>query len=371
MSGHSYYLWDAKQYLSAPNSFAEAVTDFQLLSQKSEDRITERLLTLAQRLQDLVRLHQYQDIESMVALYGNLVQDVRLHQGAVFQIDLPDDPEERLKAQYAIVDTAALCGLVVFDDELGMVFLPTRKIYPPENGKMWLGALSHVLNEKPEFPRTEAQFKKLAAPLVKSIALKYGFQEAEIPYLNGKLGFSRTLPHSTQYISITYDKRYSEFYIQIYIYMDIETVQSIYNKFLKHDDMATLSISSSGLIRHDRLSNENKWCISSHTDLTNVLGQLEECFFQNRMNKLIDIKACDIYFNYSEVGRDTLYDLGVSNYDIPKLAIIARLAGNPRFDELVSQFEQLDDWGAMQGHREVEWPQLLKSLREEVQPIEL
>jgi hypothetical protein len=87
--------------------------------------------------------------------------------------------------------------------------------------------------------------------------------------------------------------------------------------------------------------------------------------------KLIDIKACDIYFNYSEVGRDTLYDLGVSNYDIPKLAIIARLAGNPRFDELVSQFEQLDDWGAMQGHREVEWPQLLKSLREEVQPIEL
>jgi hypothetical protein len=56
------------------------------------------------------------------------------------------------------------------------------------------------------------------------------------------------------------------------------------------------------------------------------------------------------------------------NFYSPLSLIVARLAGNPHFEELVIKREA-ETWGLNQDVRETEWPKLLKYLREEVQPI--
>lgn len=64
---------------------------------------------------------------------------------AVFRVTLPGDDDTCLPQIGLVVEAAARCGLVVYDDENGMCFLPDGRIFPEDAREMWTANLAEAL----------------------------------------------------------------------------------------------------------------------------------------------------------------------------------------------------------------------------------
>jgi hypothetical protein len=88
---------------------------------------------------------------------------------AVYQLSLP--PEPCTKQQAFAVEAAAGHGLIVFDDENGMCFLPDGSIFPEDAREMWESALADLKAgpRDPNAPDGRTMLEKIAGAVFDEI----------------------------------------------------------------------------------------------------------------------------------------------------------------------------------------------------------
>ena len=66
---------------------------------------------------------------------GDPLKEAQDNEQAIFCLCLPQ--ANRVELLRLVVDTATVQGLVVFDEQLGMVFLPSGAVLPEEHARSW------------------------------------------------------------------------------------------------------------------------------------------------------------------------------------------------------------------------------------------
>ena len=166
---HTIYAWDAKVLGKSPINLEQISKDFVYLTKNRSGQPSSQLVSFTQALASKIP-------EDNAVEWGNLYAglDNILDKGLILiALDLPN--EDWILGLKIIVDLASQHSIIIFDDTVGMAFLPNGKILPQSKQKMWKNAILEV--EATDFPITLSAFKKMAKPLVEGLLFKYGFTE--------------------------------------------------------------------------------------------------------------------------------------------------------------------------------------------------
>lgn len=151
---HVLCLWDPSRHSPLPTSRDEAIEMAERLlaiTDSANTRFIEFAELLVQRYEeDTAVKEQFTDIH---AFWGSdPAQDAAICTSAVLRLSIPDD--EGIRQISHAVQAAAEIGLVTFDDETGMCFLPDGTILPEEDREMWEFNLAEMKGE-PSAPNAE------------------------------------------------------------------------------------------------------------------------------------------------------------------------------------------------------------------------
>jgi hypothetical protein len=223
MSSNPLYLWDPfKSFGKLPETFEEAIEMLNKLDEPVPPQSNHKFVCFAQRMKQYLAGDAYKNNEAITELYTGLEKDAYEQTTPVFQVELPEEFEDRLAAEELIAMVATGYGLAVFDDNIGLVFLPHGKILPESKIEDWKGALEFLkLKKQEEFPKTIPKFTKLVEPKMDALMQKYGFYKGDMGFsgaLKGKVGYIRKVESGTQFVSPVYEKKMGRTNIYIYIY---------------------------------------------------------------------------------------------------------------------------------------------------------
>jgi hypothetical protein len=102
---------------------------------------------------------------------GNPLNQAKKEERALFGISLLGD--DKLGVMRHLVQVANAAGLTVFDDQLGMAFLPNGQVLPPEAQAHWAVVKQELAAQSA--PISKAQMRKIAISQVGAMAQKHGF----------------------------------------------------------------------------------------------------------------------------------------------------------------------------------------------------
>lgn len=364
MRSQMLYLWDATDH-GTPGNMEEVFKIFNHLVEKPE-RPSSAILAFAQRIQDLARFHQVFE-EPTKQLYFNLVDKFKQHQYALHSLELPYS--NYLPLLKVLGTTAVAFNLVIYDDQLGTAYLPSKKVLPDSRAIYWLMEEDYLGGKV--FKNLNA-FKDYTQPLMHELMGSYKFDFAQIP-AKEKPVYVKRLGFGLQYISVAYmqDKE-GDYELDGMLYVNIPAVEEIYCKFdlAKRAGSTTVSMqlleglyistSSNFLKKEDRKLKTKK-------DISTRLQWFEDGFLKS-LAVAEDIKGLDRLLNGDFNERFKWKIQGVGVY-APRCLIVARLADNPHFEELAVSLATPRSPGANRVSLPIEWPKLVKYLREEVKPL--
>lgn len=375
MSGHIIYIWDATNH-GQPQSFDEAVTTFQKLIKEIPEQPTSAMLAFAQRIQDIIRFGSNTD-EELRRLYGNFVDKVKQHPFALLAVELPYN--NYLPVMRMIVETATALQLVSYDDQQGLVFLPSGDIFPESRAEIWLGALAHLDSNK-DFPKNVKAFETYVKPMLEEMMIRHGFIKKHIPkqkYDSKAQGmvevqtpiYSKLIPIGECYVSLNYAKGRHGYGIPASLHIKYDPVDVIYNRFgfVNTDSYSTFHIQLLiDLLLEKEMPNKS-FEMNNHQDILDRLTLMEKTIFPF-FSTLHDLKSLDNLVNGHVNTRFTSAMQGRGVY-APRCLIVARLANNPRFEELAVTLAKPRSPGANEDVLPTEWPKLVQYLREGVKPL--
>ncbi|MBL0231828.1 MAG: hypothetical protein IPP76_14055 [Moraxellaceae bacterium] len=356
MSGQMLYLWDATDY-GTPTNMDEVFKTFNQLIEKPE-RPSSAILAFAQRIQDLARFHQV-FAEPTKQLYHNLVAQFKQHQYALHSLELPYG--NYLPLLTALGSTAAAFNLVIYDDQLGVAYLPTKKVLPDNRAIDWLMQKDFLANKT--FKNLN-EFKDYVQPLMHDLMARYGLSFTQMPS-HEKPIYIKQLEYGLQYISVGYKQdKEGDYELDGMLYIDVPFVENIYNKF----DLAkgiNSTVSMQLLYGLYPSSNDSKLKLKTKEDVTTRLQWFEDGFLK-ALAIAENIKGLDRLLNgdfnprFKEKGQNTpIYT--------PRYLIVARLANSPLFEELTVSLINTPRIPSV--HEELlfkEWPKLVQYLREDI-----
>ena len=359
-------LWDPEAY-GLPRTYEEAVKTYLKLSEGIQSTSNSKLIKFAGMFESLLKDNKLD--EDLRLCYQNIQRYAHDNQDALYLVGLPHSGS--VDALKQIVVSAQAAGMVVFYDMMGAVFLPDGRVYPAEKAEMWRGALAH-LDSPPDFPRTLKGFEKLADPLFTAMAERHGMKEHKIPFNYGD-GYIREVALGQQYIKLSSEGSGGEYKVSLYAYIESKTVSEIYGMFAfsqsrLFSNNIPNSLNAENIVNYKLATNKFKE-INSLTSLENAIEFMEQYAFSEFLDLAQDIKGLDAVFNTSEVDSAFNWRSGKKGFQSPHSLILARLTGNPRFEEMVKIYEADVDWGANRVPKATELPKLLEYLRNEVKPI--
>ena len=361
MSSKSLYLWNTR-YHGVPETIEQVRETFVRLSEGVEDESNIGFVLFAQRIQQYVEWHEKQLDPEIIAAFQGIGMRAVKHKAALLQVFLPS--YAWLEAMRIVVESACGFHLVVYDDErTGMAFIPLKgKVLPSEQEDDWLEILEELDN--PTFPQTKAQFKKHLMPKLDEMMHRHGFQFGKAPFLTDPIGYFRDCAIGRQYLVLDESDMGGGGYFRVEISASIvnDAVLSIYNKFsfMERGYIFTISI--------DLFDRSTSSKVGDDQELRLLLRKIEAAAFAQLLDQMQDLQSLDRMLNGSVEERLPPKTYNRAFY-APQRLIIARLAGNPKFEELVTELEGYVSFAGNDDARASEWPKLLKYLREEVQPI--
>lgn len=163
------FFWDYSE-VNAPASFVEAIAQIKTLS--SKPRPTDsRLPAFACLIESLLTgPDQEPSVRRQFEGFSRAVDDG----GAVLTVNLPMD--DRLPVFRLLVDTAMAQGLAVFDDQIGLLFLPDGQVLPEEGRGAWDDIKRELDNaDAEELPRSLSAFKKRCEDNLAALLIPLGF----------------------------------------------------------------------------------------------------------------------------------------------------------------------------------------------------
>jgi len=358
MSGQMLYLWDATDY-GTPTNMDEVFKTFNQLIEKPE-RPSSAILAFAQRIQDLARFHQVFQ-EPTKQLYYNLVEQFKQHQYALHNLALPYS--NYLPLLKILGKTAEAFNLVIYDDQLGVAYLPTRKSLPEGDCAIsWLMQEDYFANKT--FKNLN-EFKDYAQPLMHELMASYGLSYELLTPTNTKPVYIKKTTYGIQYISVGYTQdKEGDYGLNGCLYINIPLVENIYHKF---DFFQERNPKSFTMLLLDGLYRSSDYKLKTKEDVTTRLRWFEDGFLK-ALAIAENIKGLDRLLNgdfnprFKEKGQNTpIYT--------PRYLIVARLANSPLFEELTVSLINTPRIPSV--HEELlfkEWPKLVQYLREDINP---
>jgi len=168
-------IWEHPTGRPTPTSLEEAGRTM-LELEKTRPGVNPKFIALAQKM---VEGHTYSamypsgDRAAQDATWlGNPVQQAKELEKAVWAVELPE--EDRVGMLRFMVDTATGLGLAVFDEQIGMAFLPGGIVLPQAQRALWDG-LKEEMASTPA-PTTKPQMRKAMLAKVTPIFERHGFE---------------------------------------------------------------------------------------------------------------------------------------------------------------------------------------------------
>ena len=365
MSGQMLYLWDATDY-GTPTNMDEVFKTFNQLIEKPE-RPSSAILAFAQRIQDLARFHQVFQ-EPTKQLYHNLVAQFKQHQYALHSLELPYG--NYLPLLKTLGDTAAAFNLVIYDDQLGVAYLPTKKVLPDNRAIDWLMQKDFLANKT--FKNLN-EFKDYVQPIMHELMARYGLSYELLTPISTKPVYIKKTTYGIQYISVGYTQdKEGDYGLNGCLYINIPLVENIYHKFDFFKEKNSKSVEM--LLLHDLYpppseflrEDNSKLKLKTKEDVTTRLQWFEDGFLK-ALAIAENIKGLDKLLNvdFNPRFKEKSQNRGVYT---PRCLIVARLANNPNFDELAVSLANPLWPGANQESLPREWPKLVQYLREDINP---
>jgi hypothetical protein len=357
MSGQMLYLWDATDY-GTPTNMDEVFKTFNQLIEKPE-RPSSVILAFAQRIQDLARFHQV-FAEPTKQLYHNLVAQFKQHQYALHSLELPYSNYFPLLT--ALGDTAAAFNLVIYDDQLGVAYLPSKKALPDNRAIDWLMQKDFLANKT--FKNLN-EFQNYVQPLMHELMARYGLSYELLTPTDTKPVYIKKTTYGIQYISVGYTQdKEGDYGLNGCLYINIPLVENIYHKF---DFFKERNPKSFTMLLLDGLYRSSNYKLKTKEDVTTRLQWFEDGFLKalaiaENIQGLDRLLNGDFNPRFKQQGQDTpIYT--------PRYLIVARLANSPLFEELTVSL--INTPRIPSEHEKLlfkEWPKLVQYLREDINP---
>ena len=355
---HSVYILDS---LSKLQTLEQVLTSFHELQSIQDGEVGQGLLAFARKLEELAPQIEPEN-EYLSNLYAGLEQLVKENYKRLLPIDMP--PDEWVSTLKLMVEIAKEVNVAIWDDSIGMAFLPNGKILPNDKAKLWKNAIAEM-EQVSEFPTTLSAFKKLAQSKIEALAFKHGFCDKGKNKYNEEF-YEKNVHQIIQRIYFRYGGD-GEFYIIAWVRLKINIVSDIYRKFsfaLLGDEEGKDYINLGGKITE--FTTED---ITDLFELSNYFEMLNDRIFQ-LLESVQTIMGLDILLNCTPSIRNYVHHF----FYMPHCLITARLANNPKFEELCVTLGTYGeganrDWGSNELNYITEWPKLVKYLREEVKPL--
>lgn len=168
------WTWDSSKHPSASATFADVTKTF-LDLQEVNDGLNPKFVEFARQLverypsSDMFAANDRDALDSVWA--GNPLNHAQKEERALFGISLLGD--DKLGVMRHLVQAANAAGLTVFDDQLGMAFLPNGQVLPPEAQAQWAAVKQELAAQR--VPISKAQMRKIAISQFEVMAQKHGF----------------------------------------------------------------------------------------------------------------------------------------------------------------------------------------------------
>jgi len=137
-------IWDPARHAPVPGTEKKAAAMMERLSELSDignSTIAEFGSLLEQRYE--AAPSDKRPVGGVKAFFGSDPRKTATDcKSAVYRMSLPDDGSTR-QISYSVT-TAASLGLIVFDDEIGVCFLPDGRILPEDAREMWESSLAEM-----------------------------------------------------------------------------------------------------------------------------------------------------------------------------------------------------------------------------------
>ncbi|HEX5277539.1 MAG TPA: hypothetical protein VFW42_07720 [Fluviicoccus sp.] len=357
MNGHYVFAWDARRH-GLPKDYAAAAAMAKELYDKQDGEPGEGLPLFADAVDAYLR--EYGDEDCLEQFLWDLPKRARSNGRAAMRMEMPYEDWEHILVK--MVEEAARHQVVLVDEEMVMVFLPDGKVLPAARKKVWRG-LCAAWGPDVEFPKSKGQFKKWFEPQFLRVLGKYG------DFKRGKEGdflaptFNRSFEKTRQFSDFEIEGGGGTYSVDVWFVCAHQSVAEIAHKFKFIDQELVFSEIIFRTFFSDPYEGRH---VTNVDDARGLLRDLDETLgkilplcesiqgLDSLLNGEVDIRFRDHFHNY-------VY--------MPQCLIVARLAGNPHFEELVVTLGSTDGWYANGEYKENEWPKLVEYLRNEVKPI--
>jgi len=357
------FLWDAARH-GTPKSYEHALEMWDDLYHRAEkeETVSEKLAAFGEEFGQFI---DGSGEESWLNVLGGTGAYARACRTAVLRLELPDTDWQPVLVK--MVEVANKHGLVALHEDGVSLFLPNGKVLPANRAKTWK-ALRAALKQEGGFPKTLGQFRKWLVPQVEMMLARHGeWEKGTYSQAGNDPTYELNNSLGATYIYIPCEKRDDGFVFHIYAAVINDEVANICGRFnfVCRDVVFEGEIFSS-VLKQDRFSKISTPPIKSSADAVNRINQFEQALIP-LINYAFSIEGLDQLVNgeTDPSYRDYLHNDAFK----PQCLIVARLAGNPDFEALITSLaEKPGRFGNAMVWNE-EWPKLVKYLREEVTPV--
>lgn len=359
-------IWDAELY-GIPESYDQAMDMALCLSQQTKTQISGKLLDFAKHIEP--KLKEVLDGEALLP-FLEMSQAVKDTKSAAFILAMP---EYNWQLALSLLVTAANeYGLVLFYQEACMAFVAPNKVLPTQAEDRWKATEEFLSNST--FPTTIKKFKQWFSPRLDQLFSKYGFHIGDIDDVDTSNSewtvlYTKRVIIGTQYIKIYCgkDKVRNGFYVSIWVSMEVDFLNHIYNKF----DFEKTRYPDGTLENHIFYGELIVSILNIDDDNTVIYDQISALRLINIVNsKLMPIlqiastlKGLDEALNSEKHPEFRFY---AQNSPLkPYCLIVARLVNNPNFNQLALELPK--------NKRNTEamklcWPKFVEYLKENINP---
>lgn len=290
---------------------------------------------------------------------GNTLQLFHFHDRACLRLELASD--NRQNALRVVSSLAQAEGLAGYIEMVGVAFLPDGSILPASRKRAW----EEATKPPPTKPvsMTYQEFFDYVDTHSREFFCANGFVYGKHPWLFDEvMAYRRVHGDITQTIELGYLEGDLQFGGAISLYS--EKVSSIIRKFDMHN-MPQNFMTVFSKVTESPLYNNKAW---RHKSLEKALSTLLNALMM-WLNSVDSLETmCKVVMDECHGDlemRRRKHDFLTANS--PDIAVLCRLANDPRFEMLVENIDKLRYWGGpeLEAKRQTAWPQMLKYLREE------
>lgn len=315
-------LWDPRRFGPEPTDFDEASRMYAKLAEL-KDEPNNAFAIFAQRIQSHVRIYLGKD-EVLMHMFGHFLEMAKSCQRALFVIDMPANARSELLPLMA--KTASAVGLVLFDESSGLALTKSGILEAS-----WRKSIKQGEREKaqPGFPTQLAEFKQKVLLDLKELFKGHGFVEKRVLH-NGEYRdvLQREVIDGIQRINFVIQSKYGDFFTRIYVYVGSPAVISVWDGLGVSPQYEAISFEV-GLVFWGQQLRIKNWA-----DWDGVMQCLANKLMP-ALDRAVDVQGMDAVVNgdeFPEVRERGARVLGRQ----PNTLIIARLAGNPAYVDLVN-----------------------------------